>query len=151
VDARAKQKESRMSTDDRGSAPVTARAIANGPLELRGEILLNGAAVGNEAWLCRCGASANKPWCDGSHSTAACVLTGETPAREGRALPAELAPLNLEPQANGPVKATGPLVVLNDSGQETDRTMQAFLCRCGQSARQPYCDGAHKKAGFVAP
>jgi CDGSH-type Zn-finger protein len=134
-----------------GTAHATARAIAQGPLELRGEILLNGAPVGNEAWLCRCGASANKPWCDGSHSAAACVLTGETPMREGRDLPPEPAPLNLEPQANGPVKASGPMVVLNDSGQETDRTTQAFLCRCGLSAKQPYCDGSHKKAGFVAP
>jgi CDGSH-type Zn-finger protein len=33
----------------------------------------------------------------------------------------------------------------------TDRTMQVMLCRCGQSARQPYCDGSHRRAGFVAP
>jgi CDGSH-type Zn-finger protein len=134
-----------------GTAHATARAIAQGPLELRGEILLNGAPVGNEAWLCRCGASANKPWCDGSHKTAACELTGEPAPREGRALPEGAAPLNLEPQRDGPVKASGPLVILNDAGQPTDRTMQAFLCRCGQSAKQPYCDGSHKKAGFAAP
>jgi CDGSH-type Zn-finger protein len=132
------------------SAPATARVLAGGPLELRGEILLNGTAVGAEAWLCRCGASANKPWCDGSHKTASCVLTGDPPVREGRALP-DAAPVNLEPQPNGSVKATGPLVILNDAGAVTDRVTQAFLCRCGQSAKQPYCDGSHKRAGFVAP
>jgi CDGSH-type Zn-finger protein len=132
------------------AAHATARALANGPLELKGEILLNGAPVGAEAWLCRCGASANAPWCDGSHNTAACTLTGAPPVREGRDLPPAAA-INLEPQANASVKVTGPLVILDDAGAVTDRVTQAFLCRCGQSAKQPYCDGSHKRAGFVAP
>lgn len=130
---------------------ATARVLKDGPLELRGSLLLNGEPCGEEAWLCRCGASANKPWCDGSHKTAACVLTGDPPRREGRDLSPGGAPLNLEPQPNGPVKATGPLTILNDGGEVTDRAAQVFLCRCGASAKQPYCDGSHKRAGFSAP
>lgn len=130
---------------------ATARVLADGPLELRGTILLNGAPVGEEAWMCRCGASADKPWCDGSHETAGCHLTGDPPLREGRALPAQGGPLDLEPQPNGSVKATGPLAILNDAGAVTDRVTQVFLCRCGQSGKQPYCDGSHRRAGFVAP
>lgn len=130
---------------------ATARVLRNGPLELRGRVLLNGEAVGEEAWLCRCGASANKPWCDGSHSQSGCTLTGDPPRRDGVALPDAAAALDLSPQPNGPVKASGPLVILNDAGEVTDRAMQVFLCRCGKSAKQPYCDGTHRRSGFVAP
>jgi CDGSH-type Zn-finger protein/uncharacterized Fe-S cluster protein YjdI len=45
---------------------------ANGPLHLQGQVTIRNAAhevvfEGTEAWLCRCGASASKPFCDGSH------------------------------------------------------------------------------------
>lgn len=130
---------------------TTVRVLAAGPLEFRGRIMLNGAPAGEEAWLCRCGGSGDKPWCDGSHRVGAVALSGDPPRRDGKDLPDQAAPVNLEPQPNGPLKATGPLVILNDAGEVTDRTMQVLLCRCGRSARQPYCDGSHKRAGFVAP
>jgi CDGSH-type Zn-finger protein/uncharacterized Fe-S cluster protein YjdI len=45
---------------------------ANGPLHLQGQITVRNAAhqvifEGTETWLCRCGGSAAKPFCDGSH------------------------------------------------------------------------------------
>ena len=45
----------------------------NGPLLLHGEVEIQAAAGeasyrGNKAALCRCGRSANKPFCDGSHA-----------------------------------------------------------------------------------
>ncbi|MEO3472969.1 CDGSH iron-sulfur domain-containing protein [Roseomonas sp. CAU 1739] len=130
---------------------ATARLHKDGPLELRGDLHLAGSAVGAEAWLCRCGHSKTKPWCDESHNTAACSLTGDGPHRDGVALPDAPAAIDLAPQPNGPVKVTGPLVMLNEAGEVTDRTMQVFLCRCGKSAKQPYCDGTHRRAGFIAP
>jgi CDGSH-type Zn-finger protein/uncharacterized Fe-S cluster protein YjdI len=45
---------------------------ANGPLHLQGQITIRNAAhqvifEGTETWLCRCGGSGSKPFCDGSH------------------------------------------------------------------------------------
>ena len=130
---------------------ATLRVLRDGPLELRGQLLLAGVPVGADAWLCRCGQSMTKPWCDGSHRTAGCVLTGDPPRRDGVPLPSGPAPVDISPQPNGPVRVTGPLVMLNAAGEVTDRTMQVFLCRCGRSAKQPYCDGSHRRAGFIAP
>ena len=48
----------------------TLRLRENGPLALEAPILLRGVAQASpRATLCRCGASANKPFCDGSHKS----------------------------------------------------------------------------------
>jgi CDGSH-type Zn-finger protein/uncharacterized Fe-S cluster protein YjdI len=52
--------------------PVELTAIPNGPLKLIGPLeIVSGtgrtAERCTEAFLCRCGASAHKPYCDGSH------------------------------------------------------------------------------------
>ena len=44
--------------------------------------------------------------------------------------------------------AAGNLEVVSGTGRTTQRTTKAFLCRCGQSANKPYCDGTHSKVGF---
>lgn len=54
---------------------LTIKPIQNGPLLLTGPLTLK-AGSGRVAWegesvaLCRCGASQNKPFCDGSHKAA---------------------------------------------------------------------------------
>jgi len=51
-------------------------------------------------------------------------------------------PIMLE--SNGKAKLT-------KNAQETQITGSAVaLCRCGQSKKAPFCDGAHFKAGFKA-
>lgn len=54
------------------SAPIvnTVRVLENGPLAFRAPIALQGRPAGNRLTLCRCGASAHKPYCDGSHRAA---------------------------------------------------------------------------------
>ena len=53
--------------------PVTVKLMENGPLIVNGECELQDAqgnvlpSKGQQFALCRCGASANKPYCDGGH------------------------------------------------------------------------------------
>ena len=56
------------------SEPLEVEASANGPLLLSGGVrVLDGEGnllyEGDRAALCRCGGSANKPFCDGTHAT----------------------------------------------------------------------------------
>ena len=45
----------------------TVRVRENGPLAFRAALTIDGQQAGFRATLCRCGASENKPYCDGSH------------------------------------------------------------------------------------
>ena len=53
--------------------PVTVKALPDGPLQLKDECEVQDAqgnvipGKGGDIFLCRCGQSANKPFCDGSH------------------------------------------------------------------------------------
>ncbi len=123
----------------------------DGPLKFTGELAVMGERIGDTAFLCRCGASSKKPLCDGSHKEAGRSLPGAVPAKDGKVLEATGGVLNLEPQPNGPVKATGNLEVLGADGAVLDRVTQAWFCRCGHTGKPPYCDGSHKRVGFVSP
>ena len=48
---------------------------------------------------------------------------------------------------NGPLLIEGKTDITDENGdiKETEGKMVA-LCRCGQSANKPFCDGTHKKA-----
>lgn len=68
---------------------VTARN--NGPYHIKGSfrIVTQGgrelAIEGDQVWLCRCGHSLNKPFCDGSHK--GCGFVGDTPVTPPEARP----------------------------------------------------------------
>jgi CDGSH-type Zn-finger protein len=166
--------------------------------------------------LCRCGGSANKPFCDGTHArdgfsatdtadsversdrttdytgegivihddrsicthagfcgTAATNVwkmvrsTGDTDVRSqvigmiercpSGALSYSLpAAADVEPDfaprvavtPDGPLWVTGGVPIEKSDGSFLERRNRVTLCRCGQSANKPLCDGAHKEAGF---
>lgn len=53
------------------SAPLTIRPIPNGPVHCAGPLALRDAgghtSFSDQTFLCRCGGSQNKPYCDGTH------------------------------------------------------------------------------------
>lgn len=167
--------------------------------------------------LCRCGSSANKPFCDGSHASAGfegadsadgstygerstelgsngitvhddrslCVHAGFCGNRQTNVWKqaadmsdslVRLAVINAiekcpsgaltyqfegdesdtEPEYpvrigvidNGPLWVTGAIPVTTSSGEPLEPRNRVTLCRCGQSANKPLCDGSHAEAGF---
>ena len=132
------------------SAPKvnTARIRENGPIALHGDVRIAGQAPATRVTLCRCGASKNKPYCDGSHTAAGFVATGEPATIDSPALDVRDGPLEVKPGKNGPVQITGNLEVLSGTGRTVQRTQKCWLCRCGSSANKPFCDGTHNRIGF---
>jgi len=122
----------------------------HGPLAVRADIHLGGEAIGFRATLCRCGASQNKPFCDGSHKGAGFVATGEPETGDTTALAVRGGILDVRPQRNGPLALSGAMEVLSGTGRTILKTEAAMFCRCGQSRNKPYCDGSHMAAGFQA-
>ena len=123
----------------------------DGPLIASGLRLLEDGegrelAVKKKAALCRCGASGNKPFCDGSHrgegfKSSLPPSESSVPAKEGDAVVRSL--------KNGPYEVCGDieLCVEDDSGLSGDDPY--YLCRCGASENKPFCDGSHKRTGFT--
>src|SRR5262245_53790411 len=62
------------------------RIRENGPLAFTGELMIEGHGAALRATLCRCGQSANKPYCDGAHARAGFAATGEPETSESQPL-----------------------------------------------------------------
>jgi CDGSH-type Zn-finger protein/uncharacterized Fe-S cluster protein YjdI len=121
----------------------------NGPLAVRADIALQDAqGVGFRATLCRCGASKNKPFCDGSHHQAGFTASGEPPSLDTTTLAARGGVLEIRPQINGPLAVSGNMEFISGTGRGFHKTQTAMLCRCGASGNKPFCDGSHARIGF---
>ncbi|MEM7637934.1 MAG: CDGSH iron-sulfur domain-containing protein [Pseudomonadota bacterium] len=129
--------------------------IANdGPLYVSGDLSIDGASddmqsATRRAALCRCGASKNKPFCDNSHRD---IDFQDAGAIGEKGLPEIEAggPLEIKRIPDGPIEVSGNFTIRAGSGRKAWSGRKAYLCRCGQSANKPFCDGAHNAAGFKA-
>jgi CDGSH-type Zn-finger protein len=58
----------------------------------------------------------------------------------------------ITPYRDGPLIVRGNFRLVDQDGGEIDPGRNTIaLCRCGKSGIKPFCDGAHKRAGFSAP
>ena len=146
---RYKRKDGRP---DEGPPPVNLAVIREaGPYAIHAPLVINGAPSGFRATLCRCGASKNKPYCDGSHHEVGFTATGEPASAPKIDMPSVRdGALALDPQPNGPLKVSGNLEIISGTGRVVARVTTTWLCRCGGSANKPYCDGTHARIGFRA-
>jgi len=129
--------------------PVNLATVREaGPYAFRAPLQIDGAPAGFRATLCRCGASKNKPYCDGSHHEIGFSASGEPPTGKTEMLAVRDGVLAIDPQTNGPLRVRGNLEILSGTGRAVARVTSAYLCRCGGSANKPFCDGTHAKIGF---
>jgi len=134
---------------EESAPPVNLLAIREaGPYAVRGELSIAGKTGEFRATLCRCGASKNKPYCDGSHHEVNFAASGEPPTGAADMLEVRNGPLDVEPLTDGPLQVRGNLEITSGTGRVVARVQQARLCRCGGSANKPFCDGTHVRIGF---
>ncbi|HEX5660391.1 MAG TPA: ferritin-like domain-containing protein [Polyangiales bacterium] len=135
---------------DESAPPVNVLSIREaGPYGVRGELEIDGVAGEYRATLCRCGASKNKPYCDGSHHDVQFGASGEpATGTQTDMLAVRNGPLQIDPQLDGPLQVRGNLEITAGTGRMVARVTSARLCRCGGSNTKPFCDGTHAKIGF---
>ena len=130
-------------------------SIVDGPLHVTGQIELldsNGELLQKteELYLCRCGNSKNKPYCDGQHEATGFRDDGKfvnPPASQDDL--DNTGVLEIKVQANGPLIFRGATRIEDTQGKKIVRKV-AGLCRCQHSNNRPFCDGTHAKIGFAA-
>lgn len=131
------------------------RVVPDGPIHARGDLVILDAERQvirrvTRAALCRCGASENKPWCDGRHMEIGFDDGGDIGAPTLRASPdPEQTELSVRLRADGPLVLEGPFVLTGSDGSRAEGGAGA-LCRCGASSKKPVCDGSHRDIDFRA-
>lgn len=122
-----------------------------GPLQFTGDLHIEGATVDvqgeTRATLCRCGASHSKPFCDNTHKD---IDFDGTLAPQVSAVPhAEGGLLKITVNPNGSLMLEGAFTLYDEQGTALFSGNKTWLCRCGGSSNKPFCDGTHKRNGFV--
>ena len=133
--------------------PNTLIVRPDGPLQFEGDITLEDGEGkllhhGDEAWLCRCGQSQAKPFCDGAHKHCGFIDSAQFDDERREEPGAECGPLRLVLKTDAMLIAHGPLSIRSKDGTSSTTRNRAALCRCGQSQKKPFCDASHKQCDF---
>jgi len=59
-------------------------------------------------------------------------------------------PVRITPTDDGPLEVDGAVSVRAADGTVIRDATKVYLCRCGHSARKPFCDGSHSRQGWRA-
>ena len=131
--------------------PNEVLVSSSGPLNLTGNITLvkedGSVSYANHLSLCRCGASKTKPICDQHHLQIEFLNSGRIQEVSDTQHTERPSKITLSIIKDGPITFKGRLRLHNNLGQECVK-QRGSLCRCGQSANKPFCDGSHEKTGF---
>ena len=103
-----------------------------------------------ELALCRCGGSANKPFCDGSHKRNTFQADQEFIDERGEDIAGQEGEFLVTVKPNAMLFIKGPMTIFSRSGESVTTRSKAALCRCGASENRPFCDASHKGCGFKA-
>jgi len=58
-------------------------------------------------------------------------------------------PVEIRVMRDGPLVITGKIRLTGNDGKEYKTYSITSICRCGESGNLPFCDGTHRKIGFV--
>jgi CDGSH-type Zn-finger protein/uncharacterized Fe-S cluster protein YjdI len=146
-------------TDDGPAESVPAtnavEVSTDGPLYLRGDVEVRtpGGDVVLEdtrVALCRCGQSANKPLCDGTHRDAGFEAAGTVSDPDSASGTDDAGGrLRVTPTRDGPLELAGAYELRGDADDSSVSETGGWLCRCGGSENKPFCDGTHSAIGFT--
>jgi CDGSH-type Zn-finger protein/uncharacterized Fe-S cluster protein YjdI len=139
---------------DQPDAETTVAVPSTGPLLVRGDLRVvrpEGELIASEPRLalCRCGQSANQPFCDNSHRRTG-FRSGKPQPFGDRGEGDASGATTITPTADGPLRFSGGIRVLDRRGEQIGSGDELSLCRCGQSGSKPLCDGSHKRCGFAS-
>jgi uncharacterized Fe-S cluster protein YjdI len=58
-------------------------------------------------------------------------------------------PVSVKIMTDGPIVIKGDITLVYNGTQKKIQNSMISICRCGVSDRQPFCDGQHRKIGFI--
>ena len=102
--------------------------------------------VGRRDWVRPAAASAE----DVAAAIRACPSGALTYQQQGGPLETPDAEPSVRTVKDGPVHVRGRLTIRDAAGGVIAEGTRFALCRCGRSANKPFCDNAHRAAGFRA-